>query len=126
MAQTNNIERISLLLLAAATGVALLVAELPMALGTAVGGLLGVANFYLLRRLMAGIVASGSQPKKAMLSFVLLFKFGLVGAAIFLVMTFLPIDAVGLMIGVTTVVVSIFIEGFRMAVREQAAHSTSE
>lgn len=126
MPQTNNIERVALLILAAATVLTLVVAELPFALGTFVGGLLGIANFTILRRLMAGIVASGSQPEKAMLSFVLLFKFGLVGASIFLVMRFLPIDPMGLMIGVSTVVVSIFIEGFRMVSREQTAQSTGE
>jgi hypothetical protein len=126
MPQSNNIERISLLLLAVATLLALVLADIPFALGTFVGGLLGVGNFAILRRLMAGIVASGSQPKKAMLSFILLFKFGLVGALIFVVMKYLPIDPVGLMIGVSTVVISIFVEGFRMVQRETAAQSTGE
>jgi predicted PurR-regulated permease PerM len=123
MPRLQLIERLSIGLVAVAALIALIWTKQSVALGVAVGGVLTIANFALLRRLMRGIVSSKSQPRKAVLSLILLFKFGLVGGLIYLVMTYLPVDALGLMFGVSLVVLSVFIEGFRSMLGRAAPQS---
>lgn len=114
------IEKLALVLLVVAVGISLVAAELRFTLGVLTGGLLGVANFYALRRLMTGIAESKHSPRQAFLTVLLLLKFGLLGVALYLVIVFLPIDATGMLLGVSLVVVSIFIEGFRTVLGKAA------
>ena len=115
------IEKLALVLVAFATLLSLFAASMQFSLGVAVGGVLGVANFYALRRLMTGIMHSKSAPRQALLTVLLLLKFGLLGLALYLVIVYLPVDAVGMLLGVSLVVVSIFLEGARTVLRGAAS-----
>jgi hypothetical protein len=114
------IEKLSLVLVATATLISLFVANLDFTLGLAVGGVLATVNFYALRRLMLGIIESKQSPRQAFLMVLLLLKFGLLGLVLYLVLRFLPIDATGMLLGVSLVVTSIFVEGFRTMTRRNA------
>jgi uncharacterized membrane protein len=129
MPKPHFIERLASILVVSATGIALLAGEMPLALGLAVGGILAVVNFYLLRALMGAIIASEHPPRQAALTVLLVFKFALMGTAIYLVLRYLPLDPKGLLLGVSVVVASILIAGFRAAMREgniQAQESSSD
>lgn len=128
------IERLAAGLTAVATLIAFFFASPGVALGIGVGGVLGVANFYALKSLMRGIAraatsrsnraedpASGSQPRQAVLSILLMIKFALMGAVLFVLLNFTTIDSLGLLIGISMVVVAVFVEGFRLALRNNAA-----
>ncbi|MCC6747655.1 MAG: ATP synthase subunit I [Deltaproteobacteria bacterium] len=123
MPHLSFIERLSLLLVVLATLVCLVAGHRPMSLGAGVGGLLAVANFFALRRLMLGIVRSNHPPRQIVLTLLLLVKIGVLGGAIYLVMTRLPVDPKGMLLGVSVVVLSIFVEGFRTVLRGAAAQS---
>lgn len=88
-----------------------------LSLGVAVGGLLSVVNFYALRLLLCGILTSSHPRRQAMLSLVLMAKFGAMGAAVFVAVNLLTVDVTGLLLGVSLIVVSILAEGFRVALR---------
>ncbi len=118
------IEKLALVLVALATLISLFVADFSFTLGLAVGGVLAVGNFYALRRLMTGIMESKSSPRQALLTILLLFKFGVLGALLYLIIVFLPVDAVGMLLGVSLVVTSIFIEGFRSVLGRAATEES--
>ena len=92
--------------------------SVPLTLGVAVGGALGVANFYALRCLMAGIFRHrDTPPKQIAMTLLLMLKFGVLGGALYLVLTYLPVNGLALLFGVSLVVLSILAEGFRSAIR---------
>ena len=116
----QRIERLALLLTGAATLISLVLTwDLGWVLGVALGGLLGVGNFYALRRLVGGLIgADGARTRKQTVMGVLLtLKLGLLAAAIYLVIRFVPIEPLGLLCGISVVVVAIFFEGFRTVLR---------
>lgn len=109
----QRIERISLLLLGVMTLASLLLWDTGITLGVALGGLFGTANFYALRRLVQTIAAGGSAPKQAMIVVLLMLKFGVLAVLIYLAMKLLPINPLALLVGISVLVLSIFVEGFR-------------
>ena len=118
----QRIERIALLLTGAATLISLVLTwDLGWVVGVALGGLLGVGNFYALRRLVGGLFASASEDahsrKQMTMAVLLILKFGLLAAIIYLVIHIVPIEPVGLLGGISVVVVAIFVEGFRTVLR---------
>lgn len=116
----QRIERLALLLTGAATLISLVLTwDLGWVLGVALGGLLGVGNFYALRRLVGGLLGGdGARSRKQTVMGVLLtLKLGLLAAAIYLVIRFVPIEPLGLLCGISVVVVAIFFEGFRTVLR---------
>ncbi|MBK6846035.1 MAG: ATP synthase subunit I [Proteobacteria bacterium] len=110
----------ALLLLAAATLGLLTLQRAPLALGLAVGGLLGVLNFWALRRLLAALVASARPWQQAALAGVMVLKLSAVGVALWVVLRLVRVDAVGFLGGVSVVVLAILIEGLRLALRGDA------
>lgn len=123
MPQLHFIERLSLILTAIVTLVTFFTSDLNITLGVLFGGLLGTANFYVLRRLMAGMIRAGNQPRQAILCLLLLAKFGILGSFIFLALRFLPLDGLSMMLGFSLVVISIFFEGFRSIICRSAPQS---
>lgn len=123
MPRLHTIERLSLAIVALATGVALAAGRGTLAAGIGTGGLLGVANFYALRRLMGAIVRARPGAARAIASLLLVFKFGILAVTLYLLMTYLPLDPMGVLAGFSIVVAAIFIEGFRVVVRGAAAES---
>ncbi|MFH1129803.1 MAG: ATP synthase subunit I [Pseudomonadota bacterium] len=123
MLRLHLIERLSLFFTAVATLVTLLAYEQRITLGVVFGGLLATLNFFVLRRILGGILQSESERKQALLGVLLLFKFAIVGMLIFLAMHFLPINGLAIIVGVSLVVLSIFVEGFRSMIRGSAPQS---
>ena len=121
----QRIERIALLLVGLATLVSLLTWDARVVLGVGLGGVLGAVNFHALRRIMAAIFAAegSSNRKLAFCGILLTFKFGVLAAALFAVVTYTPVDPLAFIVGVSVVVLSIFIEGFRIILQTPAAQS---
>ncbi|MCA9670570.1 MAG: ATP synthase subunit I [Myxococcales bacterium] len=116
---TMIVERLALVLTATATLISLFITTADVTLGLLVGGMLGSANFYALRWLMSGILKNNPDgaPKRSGLVMLLMLKFGLMGTALFIVMRFVPLSGTALLIGVSLVVFSIFVEGLRLVLR---------
>lgn len=123
--QVHFIEQLTLILTAAATLVTMLLAELPVTLGVGIGGALAAANFFALRRLMLGIAGSAERPRQVVLLLLLIAKFGIVAGIIYLVLTQLPVQAVAMLVGVSFVVIAIFIDSLRTMLRGATAPSDS-
>lgn len=115
-----RIERVALLLLAAATLVLLLLDRVAPALGVAAGGLLGVLNLWALRRLLAALVASGRPWQQAGLAGLMVLKLSAVGLVLWVLIRRVQVDALGFLGGVSLVVLAILIEGLRLALRGDA------
>lgn len=113
----HPIERLAAALVVLATIAASLLASPRFALGVALGGLLSVLNFWALRTVLRGLMRAQHPPKQAGLALLLMLKFALMGVAIFLLINYAPLDASGLLVGVSIVVLAILIEGFRIAAR---------
>lgn len=119
----HPIERLAAALVVVATVVAWLLATPRFTLGVALGGLLSVFNFWALRTVLRGLMRAQHPPKQAGLALLLMLKFAVMGVAIFLLINYAPLDASGLLVGVSIVVLSILIEGFRIAARGTNAPS---
>ena len=121
----KRIERIALLLVGLATLASLVFWDSRIVLGVGLGGALATLNFHALRRIMAAIFrAEGSSAQKQVFTGLMLtFKFGFLAAAVFLVVKYAPVDPVAFMAGISVVVLSIFIEGFRIMLRGPQAQS---
>lgn len=110
----HRIERLALLLTGVATAITLAATwELKWVLGVALGGLMGVGNFYALRRIVGALFVGGSSRRQTTMAVLLTLKFGVLAASIYLVIHFIPVNAVALLCGISVVVLSIFVEGFR-------------
>ncbi|MBW2731778.1 MAG: ATP synthase subunit I [Deltaproteobacteria bacterium] len=120
MPRLHFIERLAAVLVVIATFVAVALGRQTLAAGLAVGGVLSILNFYVLRLLMRGITSSEHPPRQAMLSLILMLKFALMGMAIFILINYAHIDPTGLLIGLTVTVMSILAGGFRVAIRGDA------
>ena len=121
----QRIERVALLLVGLATLASLVFWDVRIVLGVGVGGALAALNFHALRRIMGAVFqAEGSSLQKQAFTGVLLaFKFGFLAACVFVIVKYAPIDPVAFMVGISVVVLSIFIEGFRIMLRGPAAQS---
>ena len=123
MPRLHAIERLSLVIVALTTLGALAAGRGSLAAGIGAGGLLGVANFYALRRLMGAIVRARPGAARGAASLLLVLKFGILAVILYLAMTHLPLDPMGVLAGFSIVVVAIFVEGFRVVLRGAAAES---
>ncbi len=124
----KRIERTTLVLVCCATLVSLLLWDRAVFLGVGLGGGLAALNFLALRRLMAALFrgADGRPQRQAVMGVLLTLKFGVLAGSIFLVIRFLPVDPVALMVGISVVVLSIFVEGLGVVLRAATAPSESE
>ncbi|MCK5795816.1 MAG: ATP synthase subunit I [Deltaproteobacteria bacterium] len=120
MPQLHPIERLAIALVILSTVLALAFASTRFSLGVVTGGLLSVINFYILRTLMRELVRAEHPPKQAMLGILLMMKFAIMGVAIFLLINYAPLAPSGMLVGVSIVVLSIVVEGFRIALRGEA------
>lgn len=119
----HRVERIAIVFVAVATLLSLLFWPRAVFLGVATGGGLAAVNFYALRRILQGILqASGRNPaKQVMLAVLLTLKFGVLAACLFLIVKYVAVDPVAFMVGISLVVLAIFIEGFCSVFRRTAA-----
>lgn len=129
MPRMHFIEKLAALLVVLATCITMLVGKPALALGVAIGGLVSIANLYLLRVVMGAIFSARQAPRQTALALLLVAKFALMGALVYLLMTYAPLDPAGLLLGVSAVVLAILVEGFRLALRasaEQAQEHSSD
>lgn len=89
------------------------VGQLPTMLGALVGGLVGILNLFamswLLTRMVDGAASTGSKPLYgAMLGG----KFLAIVVVIFVAVVVLDLDALGFLMGLSTMVISLFVGGF--------------
>lgn len=81
-----------------------------MIFGAALGVVLGIGNFWVMRRLMWRIIHRPGRSR-GMATGALLLKLAVLGALIFLVMSYLEIHPLALMGGLSVVVVTIMASG---------------
>ena len=120
-APVQRVQLLGLILLGLAVVAAALLGDRAMVLGVLVGGLLASANFYALRRLVAALLQGGRPRRLALLGTLLTLKFGLLALSLYLIIRFLPVNAIGLLAGISVMVLAIFVEGFRSA-RHESSH----
>jgi len=118
----QRIEKLSALLVGIATVASLALRDYRITLGVALGGALATLNFWALRRILQGIVQGKNPRRQAFLGLLLTFKLGIVAAVIYLAVRLLPIHPVAFLVGISFVVLAIFIEGFRTVLRSAEAH----
>ena len=121
----HNVERIALLLVGTATLVSLLLWDRSVVLGVGLGGLVAAINFFALRRILQGMFrAAGTNPQKqALLGILLTLKFGILATTLFLIVKFVAVSPVALLVGISLVVISIFVEGIFAVFRGVATQS---
>jgi hypothetical protein len=85
-----------------------------MTLGVAVGAVLACGNFTGMRFLVASSLRAQGM-KKVVLQLILVFKMGVLFLLIFLAMKFLPLNAIGLAVGMSVFLLSIGVESVRFA-----------
>lgn len=113
MRAVHRIERLSLLLVAVATLLSLLLQDRAISLGVGIGGALAALNFFALGRIMQSILRGDNARKQAVMAILLTLKFAAIAATIYMIIKFVPINAVAFLAGISVVVLSIFVEGFR-------------
>ena len=121
MPRLSFIERLGALLVVLASGITLALGGERLSLGVLVGGALSVANLYALRALIGALVRAKQPPRQAMLALLLVSKFVVLGAAIFVIVTYLPLNPLGVILGVSLAVLAVLAEGFRLALRGDRA-----
>jgi hypothetical protein len=119
----ERIERLAALLVALATLASLLFGDRRVVLGVGLGGALAVLNFAALRRIMQGIVASDSRRRQTVMAVLLMTKLAVLAVVIYVILRHVPVHAIALIAGISVVVVSIFVEGFRTVLCRTAAPS---
>jgi hypothetical protein len=112
----QRIERLAALLVAIVTLASLVLRDHRITLGVALGGAVAVLNFWGLRRILQGIVRAQGR-KQALLGLLLSLKFGALAAALYLVIRVAPVHPIALLVGISTVVIAIFVEGCRSVLR---------
>jgi hypothetical protein len=125
----QRIEKLSALLVGIATLLSLLLRDSRITLGVALGGALATLNFWALRRILQGIIQGGGNPRRqALLGLILTLKLGLVAAVIYLIVSYLPLHPIAFLVGISFVVLAIFIEGFRSVLfpAPAEAHGTGD
>ena len=113
--RVQRVQIVSGILLGVAILAAALLGDMRMVLGVLLGGVLASANFYALRRVVGGLLEGGQPRRLAFLGTLLILKFGLLAVLLYITIRFLPINAIGLLVGITVVVLAIVVEGFRTA-----------
>lgn len=121
----HRVERTALGLVGVATLASLLVGDRAVVLGIGVGGGMAAVNFMALRRILGSIFRSaGSNPQKqAVMAVLLMLKFGVLAASLYLVLRYVPLSALAFLVGVSLVVLAIFAEGLVSMLRGPAAQS---
>ena len=114
------VERLSLILILVSSTLCALGGSLPFTAGVASGGMLAWLNLVVLRRTMQALFAAQRAPRQAGLTALLVLKFAALAALFFFVLTRLPVDALGVIVGVSLPVAAILFEAGRVMLRRPA------
>lgn len=107
--ETLRIETINIIIGAfLAFGGYLLYKDAKISLSVALGSVIGGANFWALVRIFTGIFSDG-DTSRALLGVFAVLKFLLLVLVLWMVMKFLPVNAAGLLTGLSTIIVSVLI-----------------
>ena len=106
----SSIERKNLIILPVLTLGSIWFQSPRATLGVLLGGVISILNFWLLRRIIQGGLQSRENRPAFAMSYVL--KFAALVAVVFLVICSHVVDALGFVIGLSTVFVSIALDGF--------------
>jgi len=122
----RRIERAALLLVCLATLLSLVLWDRAVFLGVGLGGGLAALNFIALRRILGALfTAKESNPQRgALMGAMLVLKFLIMALSIFLVVKFVPVDAIALLVGISVVVLAIFVEGINSIIRSNQQVNT--
>jgi hypothetical protein len=115
MRRIEHIEQLAALLVVLVGAALLAFGATNLAAGTAAGGALSIANFYLLRKLARGLLRATHPPTQLLLGLLMATKFLVMGAALYVMIRYVRLDAIGMLVGVSLVVLSILIGGFKFA-----------
>ena len=115
MRRIEHIEQLAALLVVLVGTALLAFGATGLAAGAVAGGALSIANFYLLRKLSRGLLRTTHPPKQLLLGLLMATKFLVMGAALFVMIRYAHLDAIGMLVGVSLVVLSILIGGFKLA-----------
>ena len=113
----DRVETITLSLTAVGTGLGFLLGGSPKALAIALGGLFATLNFRGLRLLIKAILASQqtgavlTAGRKAGIALLALAKFVVFYGAVWLLLTRTPVDRIGFILGFSSFVVAIGLQG---------------
>lgn len=118
--QLSRIEACNLALVVVGSLASLYFWDPKISLGFFLGGLITVLNLRLLRWIVGGLTQD-SQVNKAKLIGQILFKFFGMFAAVALVVLYLDVNAIALLVGVSTVVAAITLEGVQGLFRRTEA-----
>ena len=118
--QLGLVERWTLVLAAIVIAAATITMSRRVALGVSVGAAIMCLNAYAMRRLGQRVLKTISRPGFAILLFNA--KMGLLIAVVYLALRFLPVDAIGFLVGVSVFPVAIV----AAAIHENSSHAGSE
>lgn len=85
-------------------------------LGVLLGGGIAILNFWLLRRIIQGGLRSRENRPAFAISYVL--KFTALAVVVYLIVCFHVVDALGFVIGLSTLFVSIALDGFMQVLKK--------
>ena len=107
----SMIERVGLIILGIGIILGFIFASVNFTVGIAAGGLLAALNFKALVWLAKKL--KSAEGRKELYLGLILFKFGILIAAIYLVMKYIPMDYLGFIIGLSVIFVVIVIDSYR-------------
>ena len=122
----NFVEHLSLLFVVISAAVLAPIAPSATTTGLVLGGLLATLNFTLLRRLISALVRRQRPIRQALLAVFLVAKFLLLAVALYLLIRYLPVDGLGLILGVSVVVIAILAEAIRATLRPPQHQLTNQ
>ena len=116
--QLATVERWTMILALVAIAASAFTMSRPMALGVSLGAALMVLNTWALRRIGQRVLRTFARPGLAILLFNL--KMGLLLGLVYVVVRYLPIDAIGFLVGVSVFPVAVVIAALLHAVQAPA------
>lgn len=104
----GEIARRNWLILAALTLASLAWRSAPVTVGVLAGGLLAIAGYRGLYRSLSRVIANPSQSSAKGFQIGYFFRLGAMAAALFLLITRTEVNPIGLIVGLSVVVINIF------------------
>jgi lipid-A-disaccharide synthase-like uncharacterized protein len=105
----RRIERLNLVLAGVLAAGSLMFWRRDIVLGTALGALLAVLNFWVIRRVTARVLASASARKQLLLMSLLVAKMSLLIGLVFVIIRYAPVHVVAFVVGLSTFLASILL-----------------
>ncbi|HIA04265.1 MAG TPA: hypothetical protein EYN06_08450 [Myxococcales bacterium] len=118
--------RINVIALLVALPIAWWVGGEAVTVATLAGGLLGMGNFVVGAWLIQRVILGPAAQSKALFGVMLAGKFGVLVLLAFVAIYILELDAVGFALGLSTMVVALFVAGFLFSSSPEVEETESE